>query len=255
MSSRADLFLVKAGYAESRSKAQAMIAEGRVRLKTPRGDVLVTKPSFEIADEAVVEISSGVSDLFVSRAGLKLHSALEKTNWDLQGQLALDVGQSTGGFTDCLLRRGVRHVVGLDVGRAQLHPKLRQDPRVTCLEQAHVKEPETLERARAALKQHHPDLIAVDLSFISCSQSFPFLTAISRAGTRLALLVKPQFELGPEALDRHGVVRPEFFDPGLLDRLGQQLVTLSWQIEDQFESSLEGKEGNREYFILASRKK
>lgn len=200
---RLDAELVRRGLAASRTEAQAAVREGKVTLRGRPAE----KPSTLVDPADPVELL-GPARRFVSRAGDKLDAALDRFEVDTTGRDCLDAGASTGGFTDCLLRRGARHVVALDVGYGQLAWSLRTDARVTVLERTNVRElsPEYLPYA--------PDLVVADLSFISLRLAVPALAAVAAAGADLVLLVKPQFEAGPRDVGRGGVVR----DPGVWRR-------------------------------------
>lgn len=185
---------------------------------------------------------------FASRGGDKLDGALDRFRLEVSGKLALDAGASTGGFTDCLLRRGVGHVVALDVGYGQLAWELRQDPRVTVKERTNVRDldPWSL--------PYRPDLVTADLSFISLRLALPALVRCSSDDADLVLLVKPQFEAGREDVSRRGVVS----DPGVWERVlvsvARQCVERGLDVEAFAPSPILGPAGNAEFFLLASRR-
>jgi 23S rRNA (cytidine1920-2'-O)/16S rRNA (cytidine1409-2'-O)-methyltransferase len=192
---RLDVLLVERGLAESRARAQWLIRQGRV-LVAGRP---VLRPGETVPCEASLEVPSPLP--YVSRGGLKLAHALDTFQIAVAGRVALDVGASTGGFTDCLLQRGARRVYAVDVGRGQLHPRLQVDPRVVSL-------PETDIRDLAALPDGVlADLAAVDVSFISLRLALPAVLRLLAPAAEIVALVKPQFEAGPGAVGRSGVVR------------------------------------------------
>ncbi len=248
---RVDQLLVKRGLAASRTLAQRLIAEGRVRAGDP--PVPVRKPSEPLPADAPLQVDPGASDRFVSRGGLKLAGALEHCGIVVDGLVCLDVGQSTGGFTDCLLQSGAARVVGIDVGHAQLHARIAGDPRVTAIEGVNAR---AIRRADlgAAMPSDGFDLIVVDVSFISLTKVLPALGALCAPHARLVALVKPQFEVGPRGLDRHGIVR----DAARYDEVRAAVTGCAddcgWQVHDWLDSPITGGDGNREFFIHATRR-
>ena len=196
---RLDALLVERGLAESRSRAEALILSGTVRV----GDRIVTKAGSRIAPDEPLYVEA--KDRFVSRAGEKLDAALEEFGVDVEGRYCLDAGASTGGFTDVLLQRGAAKVLAVDVGYGQLAWSLRNDPRVTVMERTNVR------RLFGQELPFDPDLLVADLSFISLTVALESLFATARSLREAVLLVKPQFEAGPEAVGRGGLVR----DPGV----------------------------------------
>jgi 23S rRNA (cytidine1920-2'-O)/16S rRNA (cytidine1409-2'-O)-methyltransferase len=204
---RLDLLVCERGLAASREKAQALIMAGEVWSLERRLD----KPGQTVAADLPLSLR-GESLPFVSRAGLKLDHALNVFGVDVRERVALDVGASTGGFTDCLLQRGAKHVFALDVGYGQLDVKLRHEPRVTCLEKVNVRNLTANEVATWSGPAGEIDLVTIDVSFISLEKVLLPLRLLMRPKpTTWILLFKPQFEVGPEALGNGGVVRrPEF---------------------------------------------
>ena len=247
---RADQLLVARGHAPTRSAAQRLIVSRVAEWASPTGWVAVRKTGEDLPETARLRVTDDAELRFVSRGGLKLEGALAHTGIDATGLTALDVGQSTGGFTDCLLARGVRQVVGVDVGHGQLHARLLADPRVTALEGLHVRE-------LGALKPHAPTagfaLIVGDLSFISMVGALGELLPWLDAHGHLLLLIKPQFELGPKALDKRGLVKDPDDYPRLEARVRLACAGLGLQVRDYFDSPIAGGDGNREYFLWASR--
>lgn len=242
---RLDELLVVRGLAVSRAQAKALIMSGRVRHGTERLD----KPGKEFPAE--VELSVTQPPRFVSRGGEKLAAAVEAFAVDFRGAHVLDVGASTGGFTDCALQAGAADVVCVDVGRAQLHAKLRGDPRVTNLEKINAR------HLRASdLPRPEYDVIVMDLSFISLKAVLPAVWALLRSGGTLVALVKPQFEAGKSEVDKgRGVIRdPAVQDAtlaGVRDFALQELPEA--QLVGTIDSPIAGADGNRE-FLLGLRK-
>ena len=189
---------------------------------------------------------------YVSRGGLKLEGALRTTAWDLTGWRCLDVGQSTGGFTDCLLQHGAAQVVGLDVGHGQLHPSLQQDPRVVCIEGLNARSVEPLDPRIPKAAQGF-DLLVGDVSFISLTLVLPALVPMLKADGRVLMLVKPQFELQPQHIGKGGIVRDDALYPVVEQRLRQCCDELGLRVQAWLDSPITGGDGNREFFIQAVR--
>jgi len=329
---RADQFLVDRGLAASRAQAQRLIASGvEWRLGEPLPWRKVGKNSDDIPAGAEVRLLDAAEARYVSRGGLKLEGALQHTGLSVRGLQCLDVGQSTGGFTHCLLEQGARRVVGVDVGHDQLHARLRADPRVVCLEGLNARAitpaslvrawdealSETVEdvednetqpqapyawmrnggevaddyddsddakeheieafkaqraaRSKAATEGTLPvhrrrkaefadvqitpvfELITGDLSFISLTLVLPALVPLLAPGGQLLMLVKPQFELQPGQVGKGGIVRDASLYPQVEQRLRTACTELGLQVRDWFDSPIAGGDGNREFFIHASR--
>jgi 23S rRNA (cytidine1920-2'-O)/16S rRNA (cytidine1409-2'-O)-methyltransferase len=237
---RADKRVVDAGLAESRTRAQALILAGQVVI----GDHTVEKPGALVDVEAPVRLK-GEPMPYVSRGGLKLARALEHFALDVRGLGALDVGASTGGFTDCLLQRGAARVCAVDVGYGQLAWKLKQDPRVISLERVNARalEPETL--------PFRPDLVVCDVSFISLTLVLPSLVRAAGAGRRpIVALVKPQFEVGKGEVGKGGVVRDPAQRLATVEKCAAAARALGCAVEGVVESPITGPAGNVEYLML-----
>ncbi|MGZ5848225.1 MAG: TlyA family RNA methyltransferase, partial [Ramlibacter sp.] len=187
---------------------------------------------------------------FVSRGGLKLAGALDAAGVDPRGWRCLDVGQSTGGFTDCLLQRGAAQVVGVDVGHGHQHERLRGDPRVVCLEKVNAREltPAALQAAGASADF---DAVVGDLSFISLTLVLPALVPLLAPRGQLLMLVKPQFELQPGQLGKGGIVRDEALYPVVERRIRDACAAAGLAVQGWFDSPIRGGDGNREFFVLA----
>lgn len=238
---RVDALLVQQGLAPSRTAAQRLIEAGRV---SRAGETLL-KPAQLLAANATLQVTP-VDEEFVSRGGLKLSGALRHTGVSVRGRDCLDIGQSTGGFTDCLLRHGAAQVVGIDVGHGQLHPSLAADPRVESHEGINAR---ALQKSALAGRQF--DLIVADVSFISLTLIIPQLPPLLTQSGDLLLLVKPQFEVGPENVGKGGIVGDASRYPVVRDKLvaccaDHRLAVFGW-----FESPITGTDGNREFFLHA----
>lgn len=243
---RADQLLVERGLAASRSQAQRLIAAG-VQWFDGRAWKPVAKNGDELPAAAQLQLLDAAESRYVSRGGLKLEGALRAAGLDVRGWTCLDVGQSTGGFTDCLLQQGAARVTGVDVGHGQLHPKLRGDARVVAIEKLNARE------LRAEQVGGNFDLVTGDLSFISLTLVLPALAPLTKAGGQLLMLAKPQFELQPGQVGKGGIVR----DPALYAEVEQRLRAccgaLGLQVAGWHDSPIQGGDGNREFFIHARR--
>jgi 23S rRNA (cytidine1920-2'-O)/16S rRNA (cytidine1409-2'-O)-methyltransferase len=243
---RADQLLVERGLASSRSQAQRLIASG-VRWLDRGNWTAVAKNGDEVPAEAEVELLDLAEARYVSRGGLKLEGALAATGIDVTGKACLDVGQSTGGFTDCLLQRGAARVTGVDVGHGQLHDSLRRDPRVTVIEKVNARELDAEQAGRDF------DFVTGDLSFISSTLVLPALVPLLKPGGDLLLLVKPQFELQPGQVGKHGIVTDPALYAVVERRLRDCCAELGLQVRGWYDSAVTGGDGNREFFIHATK--
>lgn len=239
---RADQLLVDRGLAESRTRAQALILAGLVYL----GDRKVEKAGQSVADDAEFTVK-GRDHPWVSRGGLKLDHALSHMDWDIKGAVAMDVGSSTGGFTDVMLSRGAAKVYAVDSGTNQLAWKLRQDPRVIVHEQT---------SARILTADHVPealDLIVCDASFISLTKVLPVPLSFAKEGARLCALIKPQFEAERHEVGKKGVVRDAAVHARVCETIQSWLIGEGWQVHGIVESPITGPEGNVEFLISATK--
>ena len=237
---RLDERVVAEGLAESRSAAQALIMAGKVLVE----DVPVDKAGTRVAAEKRVRLKGGTSS-FVSRGGDKLAGALDHFGFDPAGMRALDVGASTGGFTDCLLQRGAEHVCAIDVGHSQMHSRLRLDPRVEVHERVN---------ARHLAPADFPgpfDVFVVDVSFISLALILPAIHACAPAAQGL-LLVKPQFEVGRDHVGKGGVVRDDALRVEAVDAVAGAAEALGRRELGRVDSAVAGPKGNREIFLWIS---
>ena len=230
MKKRLDVLLVERGLAESRAQAQALVLAGLVRGRS--------KPGEQVDEDA--ELSVDRPPPFVSRGGEKLANALDELGLDVTGVDALDVGASTGGFSDCLLQRGAARVVALDVGYGQLHPKLRNDPRVTVLERTNARSIRELPFA--------PTFVTCDVSFISVKLALPPALRLAASGWQALVLVKPQFEAG-RAETPKGVVRDRAVQRRVVREVAATLVAAGGEPRGVIDSGLPGPKGNHEFFL------
>jgi 23S rRNA (cytidine1920-2'-O)/16S rRNA (cytidine1409-2'-O)-methyltransferase len=279
---RADQLLVLRGLASSRSQAVRLIESGaRWRRATDaNGEWRVLRKSDDLADDSAIELADAAEAKYVSRGGLKLEGALRDCGMSVAGLRCLDVGQSTGGFTDCLLQHGAAHVQGIDVGHGQLHPRLRSDPRVLCMEKVNARQLQLNQVFTPQLIAHYDhmtltlgsktlktsglqgsepagkqaigfDLIVGDLSFISQTLVWPALQPLLAVGAALLMLVKPQFELQPEHIGKGGIVRDAAFYPLVEQRMRSAAAELGLEVKHYINSPITGGDGNREFFIHA----
>jgi len=239
---RADQILVDRGLAESRTRAQALILAGLVF----SGDRRIDKPGQSFPDDIAIEVK-GRDHPWVSRGGVKLAHGLGQFGWDVTGRVAMDVGSSTGGFTDVLLTRGAARVYAVDSGTNQLAWKLRQDARVVVLEQL---------SARLLTPAHIPqviDLIVCDASFISLAKVLEVPLTFAQPAARLMALIKPQFEAGREEVGKGGVVRDPSVHARVCDEVRAWIDGQGWTVEGIVQSPITGPEGNVEFLIAARR--
>ena len=230
---RLDVLMVERGLAETRSQAQALVLAGRVPGHAKAG---------EQVDESVeIEVEAGPR--FVSRGGEKLANALARFAIDVEEEDCLDVGASTGGFTDCLLQAGAARVCALDVGYGQLHPKLREDPRVTVIERVNVRNLDCAELPFA------PGFLTCDVSFISLGKALPPALACAAPGWRALVLVKPQFEAGRAEVGKGGVIRDPEVHRRVVDDVAAQAADWGARVKGAADSGLPGPKGNREFFL------
>lgn len=237
---RADRLLVERGIFESRSKAQAAIEAGLVSAN----DALVRKASDEIPVDAILQAQAAFP--FVSRGGVKLAAALDYFGFDPNGRVCLDVGASTGGFTDALLQRGAKRVYAIDVGHGQLHQSLRHRPEVVSYEDSDIRS------ISPAQLRETPNLVTVDVSFISLKLVLPAALRLIAHRTELVTLIKPQFEAGPAAVKK-GVVRSEAIQKSVCDDISAFVSALGWRVIDVMPSPITGGDGNAEFLLGAVR--
>jgi 23S rRNA (cytidine1920-2'-O)/16S rRNA (cytidine1409-2'-O)-methyltransferase len=239
---RIDKLLVERGLAESRTKAQAMVMAGVVLVNEQR----VEKSSEAIPADAEIRIKGGddPASRYVGRGGLKLEAALREFEIDAAGLTCLDIGSSTGGFTDCLLQQGARHVVAIDVGHNQIDWRLRTDPRVE------VREGVNARYLKPSDFETQFDLIVMDVSFISATKILPAIVSLLKADGRLVLLIKPQFEVGRGQVGRGGIVRDPEKHARVIEEVNQAAKELGLAARNVMESPLRGADGNLEFLAL-----
>ena len=247
---RADQLLLDRGLAASRSQAQRLITSGvEWRLGTKPWQ-RVTKNGDELPLPSELRLLDTAEARYVSRGGLKLEGALLSSGLSVHGLRCLDVGQSTGGFTDCLLHQGAAQVVGLDVGHGQLHPRLRDDARVVCVERINARELQA-DDARVPGATQGFDLVVGDLSFISLTLVLPALLPLLKQGGALLMLVKPQFELQPSDIGKGGLVKDEASYVQVEARLREACAGLKLEVLGYWPSAIAGGDGNQEFWMGA----
>jgi 23S rRNA (cytidine1920-2'-O)/16S rRNA (cytidine1409-2'-O)-methyltransferase len=244
---RLDKLLVDRGLAASRERAQALIIAGKVLVNDQKLD----KAGAQVADESRIRLL-GEDLKYVSRGGLKLERALEHWCVDVKGKICLDVGASTGGFTDCLLQHGAARVIAIDTGYGQMDFKLRQDPRVRLLEKTNAR------YLTSEVIGEIADLIVIDVAFISVTLVLPPAVNAAfpqcpeeRRGGQLIVLVKPQFEAGREFVGKGGIVRDESAQLASVEKVKKTLLDLACASVDVIDSPILGAEGNREFLLRA----
>lgn len=239
---RVDQMLVERGHAESRTRAQALVLAGLVF----SGETKIAKPGQTLLADAPLEVR-GRDHPWVSRGGIKLAHAIDHFGLDPAGAVAMDIGSSTGGFTDVLLSKGASHVFAVDSGTNQLAWKLRQDPRVTVLEQtsARVLTPDQIDRPC--------NWVVCDASFIGLAKVLDVPLKLAATPCRLVALIKPQFEVGRAEVGKGGVVRDPALHQRVCDEVREWIEGLGWQVQGIVESPITGPEGNVEFLISASR--
>ena len=239
---RVDQLLVDRGLAESRSRAQALVLAGLVF----SGETKLSKPGHTVPADAPLEVR-GRDHPWVSRGGIKLAHAIEHFGLDPAGAVAMDIGSSTGGFTDVLLQKGAQHVFAVDSGTNQLAWKLRQDPRVTVLEQtsARILTPTDIDRPC--------NWVVCDASFISLAKVLEVPLKLAAPVCQLVALIKPQFEVGRGEVGKGGVVRDPALHARVCDEVRAWVEGLGWQVQGIVESPITGPEGNVEFLIAAHR--
>jgi len=241
---RLDVLLLKSGRVPSRQVARGLILAGRVLVNGRRVD----KPGTQVTPDARLEVC-GDLDAYVSRGGTKLEAAITHFQPQVEGSVAIDIGASTGGFTDCLLRHGASKVYAVDVGYGQLAWALRQDPRVTVFERTNFR------YFDPGLLDDRPTLATVDVSFISLRHIFPVLVDVLADSAHVLALIKPQFEAGRNEVGKGGVVRDPATHQRVIDTVTTYAVETGFTPAGTIESPLTGPAGNKEFFLYAHRGK
>ena len=251
LKSRLDVLLVERGYVASRERARALILAGRVLVNEQKID----KPGSSVAQDAPIRML-GEDQPYVSRGGVKLAAALAHWKIDMKDRACLDIGASTGGFTDCLLQHGAAHVTAVDTGFGQIDMKLRNDPRVQLMERTNARflEPGSLaELAQNQEINQKKTLLVMDVSFISATLLLGPVFAAAPALVEAVILVKPQFEAGREHVGKGGIVRDAAAHQLAIDRVAQCVRSLGWMVVETIPSPITGAEGNREFLLYARR--
>jgi len=244
---RLDLLLVERGLAASRERARALILAGRVLVREQKVD----KPGTAVAEDSLIRLL-GEDQPYVSRGGLKLAAALEHWQIQVAGRACLDIGASTGGFTDCLLQHGAAHVTAIDTGFGQIAMKLRNDPRVRLMERTNARllEPGSLDTYD---QEQRKTLLVMDVSFISATLVFPAVVCAAPSLTDAVILVKPQFEAGRQHVGKGGIVRDPAAHELAVAKVADCVRSLGWEVEETIPSPITGMEGNREFLLYARR--
>lgn len=251
---RIDVYMVEKGFAPSRNKAQELINAGLVSVRENVNVKAIKNPS-ELIDELSspeILIQKNPFDRYVSRGGIKLERALMHVSLPVDGLKILDVGISTGGFSDCLLQNGAAFILGVDVGHNQLSLKLKNDPRIQSIEGVNAREIHQDEKVKKMMPEGGFDMAVIDVSFISLKLILPSVFKLINQSGRILALVKPQFEVGPEGLGKNGIVK----DLRLYEQVKASIESCVYEngkkVISYFESELEGKDGNKEFFIFIS---
>lgn len=247
---RADQLLVQRSLAPTRSAAQRLIDAGAVRWLGPKGWAVPRKAGEDLPEGCELQVVDDAELRFVSRGGLKLEAALSRIGIDVAGRNCLDVGQSTGGFTDVLLQRGAARVVGIDVGRGQLSASLGQDARVVSHVGLNARDVGGSDFEQSEPRQSF-ELVVADLSFISLTLVLPTIAAWLAPGGDAVLLVKPQFELQPIDIGKGGMVKSATAYPRVEERIRTACAEQVLSVRDYFASAIDGGDGNREFFVWA----
>jgi 23S rRNA (cytidine1920-2'-O)/16S rRNA (cytidine1409-2'-O)-methyltransferase len=248
--SRADIHLVGSGLVASRSQAQRLITAGQVEWLDVEGHWhTVSKSNLLLPESCTLRLTEAGETRYVSRGGLKLAGALAHTGMRVENLTCLDIGQSTGGFTDCLLQQGAARVIGVDVGHGQLHAQLLADPRVVCVEKVNAR------ALPVTLLQHNQGeafpFSVMDVSFISQTLILTALASLLAHGSHILALVKPQFEASPEDINKQGLIKKTDTYARVEQRIREAYGINGFDVLDYFPCAITGGDGNREYFIYA----
>ncbi|MCV6589058.1 MAG: TlyA family RNA methyltransferase [Marinobacterium sp.] len=250
---RLDILLVEHDLVQSRTHAQRLIKGGRVQYFHNGQWLTTSKPGLKLETDSQLQVQPDEMDRFASRGALKLLGGLEHCELDVNGMTALDIGQSTGGFTDCLLQAGAARVVGIEVGHDQLIDRLRNDPRVVYYEGVNGRNLPAEELRTHTTDHQGFDLAVMDVSFISQTRIVPAMAPLIRPGGWALCLVKPQFEVGKAGIGRGGIVRDSSLYPQVEQWMRDCYQRQGFQVLNYFESSIKGGDGNREFLIYAQK--
>lgn len=235
---RIDVAMFEQGLASSRTDAKRLICEGLVTVDGKRVD----KPSYDVSESAIITVAE-VEHRYVSRGGLKLRGAIENFKIEASGRYALDIGASSGGFTDCLLQSGAAHVIAIDSGYGQLVSSLRFDKRVTVVENYNAR------YMKRDDLEYTPDLVVMDVSFISATCIIPAIYEVAKDGADFICLVKPQFEVGRAGIGKGGIVKEERLRKSALDKVIEFAKAVGFDYIDSCFSPIKGGDGNIEYLV------
>ena len=238
---RLDQILFDRKLAESKTKAQSMIMAGQVSVEGK----IINKSGFNISPYSLIEIKN-LGPKWVSRGAYKLIKALDENNINVENQVCLDLGASTGGFTDVLIQRGAKKVFSVDVGTNQLHEKLKNDKRVINISSTDI-------RSIRELNLSNPQIMVIDLSFISVTKALPFVMSKVQKDTKMICLIKPQFELSKKQLNKNGIVKNEEYIKDVILKIKQFFTELKWAFIDIKESPIVGRSGNKEFLLYAKK--
>lgn len=249
---RIDHLLASKGIAKSRTHAQDLIKSERVYIVMDNIKHLVKKSSLLVSHNADIFIKPSAGDEFVSRAGIKLNGALTEIQLNVEGMNVLDIGCSTGGFSDCLLKRSAQFVLGVDVGHNQIDPSLIANPHFKLIEGLNARDLTKNVEFLAEIQNHPLQLVVMDVSFISIHLIIPEISKILAKDGLLLSLVKPQFEVGPQNL-KDGIVKEPHLFKDVENKIVSCLNSSDFQVISYFSSSIEGKDGNKEFFVFAKK--
>lgn len=250
---RLDVYLMEKGWAQSRTHAQELIEAGQVYLKQGTQSKQLKKASQAVDPGMEVFVQQGPANRFVSRGGLKLEGALQHLQLSVAGLNVLDVGISTGGFSDCLLQKGAELVLGVDVGHGQVHSELLKNPRLKVIEGINARRLSEDAAVLQATPAEKFDLIVMDVSFISISLIIPELMSFLKTEGHLLSLVKPQFEVGIDGLSKGGIVKDISLYGDVEKKIKNVCESQGLQVKDYFSSPIQGKDGNNEFFVFAQK--
>lgn len=239
---RVDVLTVKQGLAETREKAQALILAGKIL----SGDELLQKPGHKINEDTVLRVR-GEPDKYVSRGAYKLLGAIEKYKIDLKNAVCLDIGASTGGFTQVCLENGAKYIFALDVGHNQMHWKIRSDERVKCIEGANIRETDE------SVITEKVDFVCIDTSFISLKMVLPKAIQFMKRGAQLVALIKPQHEVGKEQVGKGGIVKDPVLHAKVTQEISEFSQSIGLKVMGLVESSIMGTTGNKEFLIYCTK--
>ncbi|WP_413576577.1 TlyA family RNA methyltransferase [Bdellovibrio sp. HCB290] len=253
---RLDIFVFEKGLAQSRTHAQELIEAGQVFLEKNGQRQVLKKSNIPVtADmENLISVDQGPANRYVSRGGLKLEGALKHVNLNIQNFDVLDVGISTGGFTDCALQSGARYVLGVDVGHGQVSPALLKNPKLKVIEGINARALSQEADVVAATPSEGFDLIVMDVSFISIEMILPELARFLKPSGHILSLVKPQFEVGVDGLSKGGIVKDTSLYLKVEEKIKACCQNSGFDVKDYFASSIEGKDGNHEFFVFAKKR-